>query len=231
MGGFDPSKFVEREEPLPVVEEDDVFAPPPPAVATVATPAAVAEPAPATPETAESGDLWDTPPPPVATVAAVAPLRLDRPFAEELNAMFYLAPPYLKRSTWAKLCADARRFADEGKAEAALAAGWQPIELFGIAAKPWRRSFGVYTWGSAGLVASLRGRGVGAVEPHAIEIINRIGAHNRFFRGNAIMNPSQTALMWDAFHPSNAAPDDAYAGRLGQITDISKAPFGVPRKM
>ena len=149
----------------------------------------------------------------VAAVATVATLPDRIPFSEELNRMFhYPLPDYVDRHEWREICMDARRFAED-HAEDALAAGWEPLELFGCDAKPWHRSFGIRPLGVDGLVMYLHGRGIGSIEPHAIEIINRIGPRNRLYRAHHMTGRYGAALMWDAFHPANKPPPDPVSTR------------------
>lgn len=227
MGGFDPSKFVAGEKPPPDRDVDPEGLWKDESVATVASVAATESSAPHPAQTAENKDVWDEPARSVASVAAVAVLPLDKPFAAQLNDMFhYPRPPWIRPSHWSKFCADARKFSDAGKCAEALAAGWEAIELFGVPVEPWRRMMG-----ATGLVASLNGRGVGRVEPHAIEIINRIGARSRLYRAFAAERRANARLMWEAFHPSNMPPPEGYRVRDGRIMDISISPFGLARKL
>lgn len=205
MSGFDPSKFLAPELPLGGGAAATPGADLSPPVAGVAPPRRLDDGTLIDEETGEILDSWAVGGGTVAGVAGVAAthdLPLTTPFARELNAMFsYPAPSWMKPGGWRRLCEAARKFA-ETRAADALAAGWEPIELFGVYRQPWRRSIGV-----DGLVMLAHGRGIGSVEPHAIEILNKVGAHNRAYRANFMTRRRQSLLMWDAFHPRNRRLD------------------------
>jgi len=217
MSGFDPSRFLEPELPLgggaaapePSVqaEPEPVLSPP---VAGVARPRRLDDGTLIDEETGEILDSWAAAPAGVAGVAGVAAthdLPLTVPFARELNAMFsYPPPPWMRSAHWRRLCEGARKFA-ETKAADALAAGWEPIELFGVCAKPWKRWLAV-----DGVVRLAAGRGIGVVSAHAIEILNRTGAHNRAYRAHFMTCRRNSLLMWEAYHPDNRRDYDPFGG-------------------
>jgi hypothetical protein len=211
MSGFDPSKFLAPElsldggapAPLPAepVERDPVEP-----VAGVAATRRNDDGLLIDEETGEILDGWAAGGGSVAAVAGVAAthdLPLTAPFARELNAMFsYPEPDWMKRGSWKRLCEAIRKFT-ETKAADALAKGWEPIELFGVYREPWRRSLAV-----DGVLWLAHGRAIGAVEAHAIEIINMHPPHNRAYRAHFMTQRVRSLLMWEAFHPSNRRPDD-----------------------
>lgn len=213
MSTFDASRFLEPELPLapagvPAREDEPTgrwsdLSPP---VADVAEPRRREGDVSYDQETGEILDGWAVDGGTVAAVAGVAAthdLVLTAPFARELNAMFfYPVPSWLRPGAWRKLCEAARVFADT-KAQDALSAGWEPIELFGVHRHPWRR-----TLAADGLLWLAHGRTIGRIEPHAIEILNKVGAHNRAYRAHFMTQRHRAALMWDAFHPSNRRPLD-----------------------
>lgn len=206
--GFDPSRFLEPELPLgggsaalepPVQAEPEAHLSP--SVAGVARPRRLDDGTLIDEETGEVLDVWSAAPAGVAGVAGVAAthdLPLTAPFARELNAMFsYSVPPWMRLAHWRRLCEGARKFA-ETKAAGALALGWEPIELFGVGARPWRRGLGV-----DGVVRLAAGRGIGVVQAHAIEILNKTGAHSRAYRAHFMTQRRGSLLMWEAYHPDN----------------------------
>lgn len=201
MPGFDPSKFLAPEPVEPAASE-----PLSPPVAGVARPRRLDDGTLIDEETGEILDSWAVGGGAVAGVAGVAAthdLPLTAPFARELNAMFsYPEPRWMKRGSWKRFCEATRKFA-EAKAAEALAAGWEPIELFGVYREPWRRSLAV-----DGIVWLAHGRAIGRVEPHAIEIINKHPPHNRAYRAHFMTCRVRSLLMWEAFHPSNRRPED-----------------------
>lgn len=207
MSGFDPSKYLAPELPLaePVGKWRDAEPVSPP-VAGVAASRRNEAGLVIDEETGEILDGWAVNGGTVAAVAGVAAthdLPLTAPFAKELNAMFsYPEPGWMKRGAWKRLC-DATRQFTETKAEEALAAGWEPIELYGVHRSPWRRALAV-----GGVLWLARGRGIGIITPSSIEIINKVGAHNRAYRAHFMTERRQSRLMWEAFHPSNRRPDN-----------------------
>lgn len=214
MAGFDASKYLAPELPLAGAPAEPVgkwrdAEPVSPPVAGVAASLRLDDGTLVDPETGEILDVWETAPGAVAGVAGVAAtqdLPLTAPFARELNEMFsYPAPAWLKRGVWKKLCEAVRLFT-ETKAETALALGWEPIELYGVHRYPWQRTLAVN-----GVLWTAAGRGIGTVEAHAIEIINKMGAHQRAYRAHLMSQRHRSALMWEAFHPSNARPDNMRA--------------------
>lgn len=233
MPGFDPSSYLGDEEaaPRPAAEPtgqwSDVGSSPP--VAGVAATKRLDDGTLIDEKTGEILDAWAEPRMTVAGVAAVADLPLTAPFARELNGMFGYPPPrYVHPRRWRQLCQDARKFA-EGKAVAALEAGWEPLELFGYARDAWTAEHGIRPLGTDGIVSMLRGRGVGEVTASGIEIINRVGAHNRAHRAHFMSaGRNRAALMWESFHPSNVGPPNAYRRGDGTIVDVMVSPFGLP---
>lgn len=200
MSGFDPSRFLEPELPLGggAAAPEAVLSPP---VAGVARPRRLDDGTLIDEETGEILGSWAAAPEGVAAVAGVAAthdLPLTAPFARELNAMFsYPVPPFMRPAHWKRLCEGARKFA-EAKAADALAAGWEPIELFGVCRLPWKR------WlATNGVIRLAAGRGIGVVTPHAIEILNKAGAHNRAYRVHFMTCRRNSLLMWEAYHPHN----------------------------
>lgn len=205
MTGFDPTKFLAPELPFAGGSE---AAPEAPAVATVASASPVDESLTIDEETGEILNGWASVPASVAGVATVAELPLNLPFARELNAMFfYPRPAYVRPRAWRRICEDARTFVESGKAAAALAAGWEPIELFGCWRDMPRRAEGVRALATNGIVMLLNGRKVGSVEEHAIEILNKMGAHNRAYRAHFMTRRALCVPIWEAFRPVGHPPD------------------------
>jgi len=205
MAGFDPSKFLEPELPLasggdpaPAAQAGPNVSP---SVAGVAAQRRHGDGLLIDEETGEILDGWAAGGGSVAGVAGVAAthdLPLTAPFARELNAMFsYQEPAWMRPGSWKRLCEAARKFT-ETKAADALAKGWEPIELYGVYRNPWRRSLAV-----DGVLWLAHGRGIGMVEAHAIEIINKKPPHNRAYRAHFMASRVHSLLMWEAFHPDN----------------------------
>ncbi len=113
-------------------------------------------------------------------------------------------PAVYRRAAWRQLCADIRKFVHSGKAERALAAGWEPIELFGCYGKPWELP--TYAkWpplGTWSLVMLLNGRSVGYVGSSRIEILNSVGPHNHLHRAHLMARQAECDLIWKVFEPS-----------------------------
>jgi hypothetical protein len=204
--GFDPSRFLFAEDAAAPVQAETAADLSPP-VAGVAKVQRLDDGSLIDEETGEVLDSWAAAAPGVATVAGVAAthdLPLTAPFARELNAMFsYPPPPWMRVRQWRRLCEGARKFA-ETKAADALALGWEPIELFGVYAEPWKRSLA-----TDGVVRMAAGRGIGLVSAHAIEILNKAGAHNRAYRAHFMTSRNRSLFMWKAYHPFNRQSFDA----------------------
>lgn len=199
MSGFDPSAFVQAEQQaLPLS----------PPVAKPETPPETIGDAPEMAQTlGQEASGWDSVAA-VATVAGVVPdLAIDLPFAADLNRMFrYPCPRCFKPSKWFRICEAIRRFVDEGKAGEALACGWEPIELFGFPAQPWR--FMRAPLFMSGVAFGLGPGGAGVVCAASIEIRQRQPPNQRYYKLHHMTGRSAALLCWEALDPARW-PDDA----------------------
>lgn len=193
MSGFDPSAFVQAEQqslPLspPVAKPETSPEPLPATVESPAPPAFEADPAPAVAS--------------VATVAGViADLCDDAPFAAEINRMFrYPLPQCFMPSAWFRIRETIRRFVDEGQCAAAIACGWEPLDLFGFPATPW--AYNRQPLYMLGVVFHMRGRKCGGISARSIEIMQRSGPSLRCYKSHHMTGRQASLLCWEALDPS-----------------------------
>ena len=187
MSGFDPTRFVEAE--------------------TLASPAKVSPPPePLKLEDIEQGfqGVWDEPRETLATLATLATsaeLTHDKPFARELNRLFQLSETArFQGARWERLCKALERFANEA-AEPALAAGWEPIELFGVA-KGWlAQPYGRVSPAAMGVAVMARGRPCEVI-PAGIAIRERDGSINVCRRTHHMSMRAGCALIWETVLPA-----------------------------
>lgn len=193
MTGFDPSAFIQAEQhSLPL-------SPP------VAKPETSPEPLPATVESPAVPAVSDTPRESVATVATVAgvipDLCDDRPFAAEINRLLrYPLPACFIPSAWLRIRQTIRRFVDDGECAAALACGWEPLELFGFPATPW--AYCRQPLYMLGVVFHMRGRKCGEISARSIEIMQRTGPSLRCYKSHHMTGRRSSLLCWEALDPS-----------------------------
>lgn len=202
MSGFDPSAFVQAEQQsLPLS----------PPVAKPETPPATIGDVPETSENREPAPGWGETVAGVATVAGgaydIPDLEADRPFAAELNRLFrYPCPGGFKPSKWYRFREAIRCFVDEGKCSEALACGWEPIELFGYPAQPWK--FMRPPLFMVGVAYFLGPGGAGEILPGSIEIRQRQPPNQRCYKAHHMTGRSASLLIWEALDPSRQPVDE-----------------------